>query len=114
MSRPGEVAGDQLRTIVERIERIDEEIKELSEGKKEIYIEAKSNGFDVKVLRQVIRIRKQNQEEREEQESMLDVYLQAIKNASPAKSTSTDKRAKDDEAKPGSRRTRSSEAVSQH
>jgi uncharacterized protein (UPF0335 family) len=78
MSRPGEVAGDQLRTIVERIERIEEEIKELNEGKKDIYLEAKGNGFDVKVLRQVIRIRKQNREEREEQASLLDVYLQAI------------------------------------
>ena len=46
MSRPGEIAGDKLRAIVERIERIEEEIKELVEGKKEIYFEAKGNGFD--------------------------------------------------------------------
>jgi len=83
MSRPGEVAGDQLRAIVERIEHIEEEIKELAEGKKEIYFEAKGNGFDVKILREVIRFRKQDQKEREEQESLLDVYLQAIKGASP-------------------------------
>ena len=84
MSRPSEVvAGDQLRTIVERIERIDEEIKELTEGKKEIYLEAKGNGFDVKVLREVIRVRKQDQKERDEQESLLDLYLQAIQGASP-------------------------------
>ena len=76
MSRPGEVAGDQLRAIVERIEHIEEEIKELTEGKKEIYFEAKGNGFDVKILREVIRFRKQDQKEREEQESLLDVYLQ--------------------------------------
>ena len=86
MSRPSEVvagvAGDQLRTIVERIERIDEEIKELTEGKKEIYLEAKGNGFDVKVLREVIRVRKQDQKERDEQESLLDLYLQAIQGAS--------------------------------
>ncbi len=82
MSRPGEVAGDQLRTIVERIERIEEEIKELNEGKKEIYLEAKGNGFDVKILRQVIRVRKQNREEREEQASLLDVYLLAIEGSS--------------------------------
>jgi uncharacterized protein (UPF0335 family) len=85
MSRPVDVAGDQLRTIVERIERIEEEIKELAEGKKEVYLEAKGNGFDVKILREVIRVRKQDQKERDEQESLLDVYLQAIKGASPAK-----------------------------
>ena len=82
MSRPGEVAGDQLRAIVERIEHVEEEIKELTEAKKEIYTEAKSNGFDVKILREVIRVRKQDQKERDEQESLLDVYLQAIKGAS--------------------------------
>ena len=82
MSRPDEVAGDQLRAIVERIEHVEEEIKELTEAKKEIYTEAKSNGFDVKVLREVIRVRKQDQKERDEQESLLDVYLQAIKGAS--------------------------------
>jgi uncharacterized protein (UPF0335 family) len=82
MSRPVGVAGDQLRAIVERIEHIEEEIKELTEGKKEIYLEAKGNGFDVKILREVIRVRKQDQKERDEQESLLDVYLQAIKGAS--------------------------------
>ena len=81
MSRPTEVAGDQLRAIVECIERIDEEIKELNEGKKEIYFEAKGNGFDVKILREVIRVRKQDQKERDEQDSLLDVYLQAIDGA---------------------------------
>jgi uncharacterized protein (UPF0335 family) len=83
MGRPTEVAGDQLRAVVERIERIDEEIKELNEGKKEIYQEAKGNGFVVKVLREVIRVRKQSREEREEQDSLLDVYLHAIEGASP-------------------------------
>jgi len=84
MSRPSEgVAGDQLRAIVERIERIEEEIRELAEGKKEIYLEAKGNGFDVKILREVIRVRKQDQKERDEQESLLDLYLQAITAASP-------------------------------
>jgi uncharacterized protein (UPF0335 family) len=79
MSGPGEIAGDQLRTIVERIEQVEEEIKELTEARKEIYFEAKGNGFDVKVLREVIRVRKQDQQERDEHESLLDVYLQAIK-----------------------------------
>ena len=79
MGAPGEIAGDQLRTIVERIEQVEEEIKELSEARKEIYLEAKDNGFDVRVLREVIRLRKQDQKEREEHETLLDIYLQAIK-----------------------------------
>ena len=60
MSQPGDVAGDQLRAFVERIERIEEEIKGLTEDKKDIYAEAKGNGFDVKILREVIRVRKQD------------------------------------------------------
>jgi uncharacterized protein (UPF0335 family) len=79
MSEAVGIAGDQLRTIVERIEHVEEEIKELNEAKKEIYQEAKGNGFDVKILREVIRVRKQDQEERDEQESLLDAYLEAIK-----------------------------------
>jgi uncharacterized protein (UPF0335 family) len=83
MSEPNGVAGDQLRGIVERIERVEEEIKELSDARKEIYLEAKDNGFDVKVLREVIRLRKQDQKEREEHETLLDMYLQAIKGTRP-------------------------------
>jgi uncharacterized protein (UPF0335 family) len=79
MSGPVDVVGDQLRAIVERIENIEGEIKELTEAKKEIFQEAKGNGFDVKVLRDVIRVRKQDPNERDERESLLDVYLQAIK-----------------------------------
>jgi len=82
MSRPGDIAGDQLRAVVERIENIENEIKELTEAKKEIYLEAKGNGFDVKTLREVIRVRKQDQKERDERETLLEVYLQAIKGAS--------------------------------
>jgi uncharacterized protein (UPF0335 family) len=81
MSGSGDVAGDQLRTIVERIESIEGEIKELTEAKKEIYLEAKGNGFDVKTLREVIRVRKQDQKERDELETLLEVYLQAIQGA---------------------------------
>jgi uncharacterized protein (UPF0335 family) len=81
MSGPSEIAGDQLRAIVERIEHVDEEIKELTEAKKEIFQEAKGNGFDVKILREVIRIRKQDQKERDEQETLLDIYLHAIMKA---------------------------------
>ena len=82
MSRPGDVAGDQLRTIVERIESIEEEMRELAEAKKEVYLEAKGNGFDVKTLRDVIRVRKQDQKERDERETLLEIYLQAIKTKS--------------------------------
>jgi len=86
MSGPVGIAGDQLRAIVERIEHVEDEIKELTEAKKEIYLEAKGNGFDVKILREVIRIRKQDEKERDEQDSLLDAYLRAIKGASrPAK-----------------------------
>jgi uncharacterized protein (UPF0335 family) len=83
MSGPSDIPGDQLRTIVERIEHIDEEIKELNEGKREIFAEAKSNGFDVKVLREVIRIRKKDKQELDEQETLLDLYMQAIDKAKP-------------------------------
>ena len=85
MGGPIEVAGDQLRGIVERIERIEEEIKELNEGKREIFQEAKSNGFDVKVIREIVRLRKQDQKEREEHESLLEIYLRAINGARVSK-----------------------------
>jgi uncharacterized protein (UPF0335 family) len=84
MSERVGIAGDQLRAIVERIEHIEDEIKELTEAKKDIYQEAKGNGFDVKVLREVIRLRKQDQKERDEQESLLDAYMQALKGGSRA------------------------------
>ena len=82
MGGPVDVPGNQLRAIVERIEQVEDEIKDLTEAKKEIYAEAKSNGFDVKVLREVIRVRKQDQKERDEHETLLDIYMSAIKGAS--------------------------------
>ncbi|HEY8578322.1 MAG TPA: DUF2312 domain-containing protein, partial [Beijerinckiaceae bacterium] len=78
MSRPGSLAGEQLRAFVERIEHVEEEIKALTEGKKEIYAEAKNEGYDVKILKEVIRLRKQDERERDEKESMLDLYMQAL------------------------------------
>ena len=74
----GNLAGDRLRSIVERIERLEEERKALSGDIKDIYSEAKSAGFDVKVLRQLIRLRKQEPAEIEEQETLLDVYRRAL------------------------------------
>jgi uncharacterized protein (UPF0335 family) len=85
MGGPVDIPGDQLRTIVERIEQIELEIGELNEGKKEIYQEAKSNGLDPKVLREVVRLRKQDQKEREEHESLLELYLKALNGARAAK-----------------------------
>jgi uncharacterized protein (UPF0335 family) len=85
MSGPGGVAGDQLRAFVERIEHIEEEIKGLTEDKKEVFAEAKGEGFDVKILKEVIRIRKQDQEERQEHESLLEVYLHALGPSEPMK-----------------------------
>jgi uncharacterized protein (UPF0335 family) len=72
------VAGDQLKSIVERIERLEEEKKTIADDIKEVYAEAKGNGYDVKVLRKVIAIRKRDLDERKEEEAILDLYLQAV------------------------------------
>ena len=75
------IAGDRIRSLVERVEHIEEEIKALNEGKKEIFVEAKGEGFDVKVIKEIIRLRKQNKDERDEQESFLDLYLRAMESS---------------------------------
>ena len=72
------VAQDQLRAFVERIERMEEEKRAIADDIKEIYAEAKGNGFDIKVLRQIIRIRKQDHNERMEQEAILELYMAAL------------------------------------
>jgi uncharacterized protein (UPF0335 family) len=72
------VAQDQLRAFVERIERLHEERKAISDDISEIYSEAKGNGFDTKVLKRVIAIRRQDHNERMEQEALLDLYLAAL------------------------------------
>ncbi|ARW48125.1 DUF2312 domain-containing protein [Acetobacter pasteurianus] len=74
----GGIAADRLRSIIERVERLEEERKALSGDIKDIFTEAKSAGFDVKVLRQIIRIRKQEPAEVEEQETLLDVYRRVL------------------------------------
>ena len=76
--KTGGVAADRLRALVDRIERLEEERKALAGDIKDIYAEAKSAGFDVKVLRQLIRIRKQEPADVEEQETLLDVYRHAL------------------------------------
>ncbi len=75
---PAGFAAGQLKSFVERIERMEEEKQTIQDDIKDIYAEAKGTGFDVKILRQVIRIRKQDKAEREEQEAVLDLYLQAL------------------------------------
>jgi len=83
MSAPGDLAGGQLRAYVERIEQVEAEIKDLTEAKKEIFDEAKGEGFDVKILKEVIRLRRQDQKERDERDTLLDLYMQAIETGEP-------------------------------
>jgi uncharacterized protein (UPF0335 family) len=71
-------AQGQLKSIVERIERLEQEKAEVAEQIKEVFAEAKGNGFDVKILRKVVRIRKQDRAKRMEEEAILDLYLSAI------------------------------------
>lgn len=71
-------AKDQLRAIIERIERLEEEKKAISDDIRDIYAEAKGNGFDVKAIRTIVRMRKQDANEREEQETILETYLHAL------------------------------------
>ena len=71
-------AKDQLKSIIERIEKLEEEKKAISDDIKDVYGEAKGNGFDVKALRTIIRLRKQDADERQEQETILETYMQAL------------------------------------
>ena len=72
------VAGDRLKSFIERIERLEEEKRALSEDIKEVYAEAKGNGFDAKIMRQLIRIRRMDKDDLDEQETLLDVYKRAL------------------------------------
>ena len=74
----GGIAADRLRSIIERVERLEEERRALGSDIKDIFAEAKSAGFDVKVIRQIIRIRKQEPADVEEQETLLDIYRRAL------------------------------------
>jgi len=74
----GGIAGDRLKSFIERIERLEEEKKALANDIKEVYAEAKGNGFDVKSLRVVVRLRKQDINERKEQEAILETYMHAL------------------------------------
>lgn len=72
------VAADQLKAFIERIERLEEEKAGIAGDIKDVYAEAKGNGFDVKALRTIIRLRKQDADERAEQETILETYMQAL------------------------------------
>jgi uncharacterized protein (UPF0335 family) len=71
-------AQGQLKAIIERIERLEEDKAAVANDLKEVYAEAKGNGFDVKILRKVIRLRKQDTAKRQEEEALIDLYLSAI------------------------------------
>ena len=71
-------AKDQLKSIVARIERLEEEKKTISDDIRNVYAEAKGNGYDVKALRAIVRMRKQDANERQEQETILETYMQAL------------------------------------
>jgi uncharacterized protein (UPF0335 family) len=71
-------AKDQLKAFVERIERLEEEKKAIADDIRDVYAEAKGNGYDVKAMRQVVRLRKQDKDERAEYEAVLETYMHAL------------------------------------
>ena len=77
-SAPARVAKEHLRAFVERIERLEEEKKTIADDIRDVYAEAKANGFDVKALRSIVRLRKQDTEERKEHEAILATYMLAL------------------------------------
>ena len=78
MADTGGVAAGQLRAFIERIERLEEEKKGLSDDVRDVFAEAKGSGFDTKIMRQVIRLRKKDTNERQEEEAILDLYMHAL------------------------------------
>ena len=78
MKKSGGIAADRLRSFLERIERLEEEKAGLTADIREIYAEAKGSGFDTKVMRQIVRLRKMDSADRQEQEALLEVYRRAI------------------------------------
>jgi len=78
MPTVGGITGERLRSLIERIERLEEEKKALSDDIREVYAEANADGFDAKTMRQVIRLRKLETNDRQEQEALLQTYLSAL------------------------------------
>jgi uncharacterized protein (UPF0335 family) len=83
MSDVGGVAGERLRSFIQRVERLEEEKKTISDDIREVFAEAKSTGFDPKIMRQVIKLRKMETADRQEQEALLETYLAALGMAEP-------------------------------
>ncbi len=77
-TRVGGIAADQLRSIIERIEKLEEEKTAISADVRDVFAEAKGNGFDVKAMRSIIKLRKMDANERDEQETILDTYRRAL------------------------------------
>lgn len=73
-----QVAADQLRSIIERVERLEEERKTIADDIKDVFSEAKANGFDTKAIKAILKIRKKDEAERTEEEMILDVYMKAL------------------------------------
>lgn len=78
MTQTGGVTGDQLRSFIERIEKLEQEKAELMETLRDVYQEAKGAGYDTKIMRQIVRLRKMEDQARREQEELLDLYKNAI------------------------------------
>ena len=78
MADVGGIAGERLRSFIERIERLEEEKRTLAEDIKEVFAEAKGSGFETKIMRQIIRIRRMDKDDVDEQETLLDIYKRAL------------------------------------
>jgi uncharacterized protein (UPF0335 family) len=78
MAEVGGIATDRLRSLIERIEKLEEDKKEISTDIREVFAEAKSAGFDVKIMRTILKLRKMNATDRDEQEFLLDTYRKAL------------------------------------
>ena len=75
------IAGSRILSFIERIEHIEDELKQLNEDKKDIFTEAKGEGLDVKILKEILKLRKQDKDERDEHETLLDLYMRAVDEA---------------------------------
>jgi uncharacterized protein (UPF0335 family) len=78
MAKAGGIAADHLKSFIERIERLEEEKKALADDIRDVYSEAKATGFDAKVMRQIVKIRKMDKDDLDEQEALLETYMRAL------------------------------------
>lgn len=98
MANYGGITGEHLRQYIERIERLEEEKKTIAEDMKEVFGEAKANGFDVKIMRKIISLRKMDAADREEQEALIDLYKQALGMIPPSPEQIAAAKAEEEEA----------------